>query len=109
MRGAFGVAVQRLSPRGPSPSGRALGAWPGAAHQLRTALNTFARISAHSGINALIFKGAAIEQGFGTQNWVTFRQAFSLGGKPWFRTLVEASRREAERISSHVLTLKIED
>jgi antirestriction protein ArdC len=82
MRGAFGLPVQRFSPRGPSPSGRALGAWPGAAHQLRTALNTFARISAHSGINALIFKGAAIEQGFGTQNWVTFRQAFSLGGKP---------------------------
>jgi hypothetical protein len=64
----------------------------------------------YSGINVLIFKGAVIEQGFGTQNWVTFRQAFSLGGKPCFRTLVEASgREEAEQISSHVLTLKIED
>jgi hypothetical protein len=61
------------------------------------------------GINALIFKGAAIEQGFGTENWFPFRQALSLGGRPGFRTLVGAGRREAERILSTILTLKIED
>src|SRR6266545_977997 len=32
------------------------------------------------GINVLILWGAVIERGFGTQNWLTFRQALGLGG-----------------------------
>lgn len=34
----------------------------------------------YSGINVLILWGAVIEHGFATQNWLTFRQALSLGG-----------------------------
>ncbi|CCD97216.1 putative ardC antirestriction protein [Bradyrhizobium sp. ORS 375] len=34
----------------------------------------------YSGINVLILWGAVIERGFGGQNWLTFRQALSLGG-----------------------------
>jgi len=34
----------------------------------------------YSGINVLILWGAVIEQGFSKQNWLTFRQALSLGG-----------------------------
>ena len=34
----------------------------------------------YSGINVLILWGAVIESGFGTQNWLTFRQALGLGG-----------------------------
>jgi N-terminal domain of anti-restriction factor ArdC len=34
----------------------------------------------YSGINVLILWDAAIEHGFGTQNWLTFRQALRLGG-----------------------------
>ena len=34
----------------------------------------------YSGINVLILWGAVIERGFGTQNWLTFRQALGLGG-----------------------------
>jgi antirestriction protein ArdC len=34
----------------------------------------------YSGINVLILWGAAIERGFGTQNWLTFRHALGLGG-----------------------------
>src|SRR6516162_10617892 len=33
----------------------------------------------YSGINVLILWGAVIEHGFSTQNWLTFRQALSLG------------------------------
>jgi hypothetical protein len=63
------------------------------------------------GINALIFKGAAIEQGFGTYSRIGSRSARRSvsAGRPGFRTLVEAGRREAERILSTILTLKIED
>ncbi|MGJ4950033.1 ArdC family protein [Bradyrhizobium sp. HKCCYLS20291] len=34
----------------------------------------------YSGINVLILWGAVIERGFSGQNWLTFRQALSLGG-----------------------------
>jgi antirestriction protein ArdC len=34
----------------------------------------------YSGINVLILWGAVIEGGFSGQSWLTFRQAFSLGG-----------------------------
>jgi antirestriction protein ArdC len=34
----------------------------------------------YSGINVLTLWGAVIERGFGTQNWLTFRQALGLGG-----------------------------
>jgi antirestriction protein ArdC len=34
----------------------------------------------YSGINVLILWDAVIERGFSTQNWLTFRQALSLGG-----------------------------
>jgi antirestriction protein ArdC len=34
----------------------------------------------YSGINVLILWDAVIERGFSTQNWLTFRQAFQLGG-----------------------------
>jgi antirestriction protein ArdC len=34
----------------------------------------------YSGINVLILWSAVIERGFGTQNWLTFRQALGLGG-----------------------------
>ncbi|MCF6127595.1 DUF1738 domain-containing protein [Mesorhizobium sp. M7A.F.Ca.CA.001.09.2.1] len=34
----------------------------------------------YSGINILILWGAVIERGFPSQNWLTFRQALSLGG-----------------------------
>jgi antirestriction protein ArdC len=34
----------------------------------------------YSGINVLILWGAVIERGFGTQNWLTVRQALGLGG-----------------------------
>ena len=34
----------------------------------------------YSGINVLILWGAVIERGFSGQSWLTFRQAFSLGG-----------------------------
>ncbi|MGJ4948672.1 ArdC family protein [Bradyrhizobium sp. HKCCYLS20291] len=34
----------------------------------------------YSGINVLILWGAVIERGFAGQNWLTFRQALSLGG-----------------------------
>jgi antirestriction protein ArdC len=34
----------------------------------------------YSGINVLILWGAVIQHGFPTQNWLTFRQALSLGG-----------------------------
>ena len=34
----------------------------------------------YSGINVLILWDAVIEHGFGTQNWLTFRQALRLGG-----------------------------
>jgi antirestriction protein ArdC len=34
----------------------------------------------YSGINVLILWGAVIERGFGTQNWLTFRQGLGLGG-----------------------------
>jgi antirestriction protein ArdC len=34
----------------------------------------------YSGINVLILWGAVIEHGFSAQNWLTFRQALSLGG-----------------------------
>ncbi|WP_257169697.1 ArdC family protein [Bradyrhizobium sp. SRS-191] len=34
----------------------------------------------YSGINVLILWGAVIEHGFAGQNWLTFRQALSLGG-----------------------------
>jgi antirestriction protein ArdC len=34
----------------------------------------------YSGINILLLWGAAIERGFALQNWLTFRQALSLGG-----------------------------
>lgn len=34
----------------------------------------------YSGINILILWGAVIERGFACQNWMTFRQALSLGG-----------------------------
>jgi antirestriction protein ArdC len=34
----------------------------------------------YSGINVLILWGAVIEHGFSGQSWLTFRQAFSLGG-----------------------------
>jgi antirestriction protein ArdC len=33
----------------------------------------------YSGINVLILWGAVIERGFGTQNWLTFRQALGSG------------------------------
>src|SRR4051812_33229600 len=35
---------------------------------------------AYSGINVLILWGAVIEQGFSAQQWLTFRQALTLGG-----------------------------
>lgn len=35
---------------------------------------------AYSGINVLVLWGAVIEQGFPTQQWLTFRQALTLGG-----------------------------
>ncbi|RWD48628.1 MAG: DUF1738 domain-containing protein [Mesorhizobium sp.] len=35
---------------------------------------------AYSGINILILWGAVIERGYPSQNWLTFRQALSLGG-----------------------------
>lgn len=34
----------------------------------------------YSGVNILILWGAVIERGFSGQNWLTFRQALSLGG-----------------------------
>src|SRR5450631_618448 len=34
----------------------------------------------YSGVNVLILWGAVIERGFVGQNWLTFRQALSLGG-----------------------------
>lgn len=34
----------------------------------------------YSGINVLILWGAVVEHGFAAQNWLTFRQALSLGG-----------------------------
>jgi len=34
----------------------------------------------YSGIHVLILWGAVIERGFGTQNWLTFRQALGFGG-----------------------------
>jgi antirestriction protein ArdC len=34
----------------------------------------------YSGINVLILWGAVIEKGFRSQNWLTFRQALTLGG-----------------------------
>ncbi len=34
----------------------------------------------YSGINVLILWGAVVERGFPTQNWITYRQAFALGG-----------------------------
>jgi antirestriction protein ArdC len=34
----------------------------------------------YSGINVLILWGAVVESGFSGQSWLTFRQAFSLGG-----------------------------
>jgi antirestriction protein ArdC len=34
----------------------------------------------YSGINVLILWGAVIEHGFSTQNWLTFRQALTIGG-----------------------------
>jgi antirestriction protein ArdC len=34
----------------------------------------------YSGINVLILWGAVVDRGFGTQNWLTFRQALGLGG-----------------------------
>ncbi|HUD51203.1 MULTISPECIES: ArdC family protein [Alphaproteobacteria] len=36
--------------------------------------------NAYSGINILILWSAVIERGFAAQNWLTFRQALSLGG-----------------------------
>lgn len=36
--------------------------------------------NSYSGINILILWGAVIEQGFTSQNWLTFKQAKSLGG-----------------------------
>ncbi len=36
--------------------------------------------AAYSGINILLLWGAAIERGFALQNWLTFKQALSLGG-----------------------------
>lgn len=35
---------------------------------------------AYSGINVLILWGAVVECGFPTQSWITYRQAFALGG-----------------------------
>jgi len=35
---------------------------------------------AYSGINVLILWGAVVERGFSTQSWITYRQAFALGG-----------------------------
>jgi antirestriction protein ArdC len=35
---------------------------------------------AYSGINVLILWGAVVERGFPTQSWITYRQAFALGG-----------------------------
>lgn len=35
---------------------------------------------AYSGINVLILWGAVVERGFPTQSWITYRQAFELGG-----------------------------
>lgn len=34
----------------------------------------------YSGINVLILWGAVVERGFPTQSWITYRQAFALGG-----------------------------
>jgi len=34
----------------------------------------------YSGVNVLILWGAVVERGFAGQNWLTFRQALSLGG-----------------------------
>jgi antirestriction protein ArdC len=62
----------------------------------------------YSGINVLILWDAVIDRGFGTQNWLTFRQALGLGGhvrKGEYGTTVvyadrfvpDEERRRAER------------
>ena len=55
--------------------------WGTAAAKASLAIPKNATTQRHySGINVLILWGAVIEHGFGTQNWLTFRQALGLGG-----------------------------
>lgn len=55
--------------------------WGTAAAKAPLAMPRNATTSRHySGINVLILWGAVIQHGFPTQNWLTFRQALSLGG-----------------------------
>lgn len=55
----------------------------------------------YSGINILILWSAVIEEGFASQNWLTFRQALSLGGHirkgEHGTTVVFAGRLEPEK------------
>lgn len=51
-----------------------------AAAKAPLAMSQNARTAAISGVNVLILWGAVIERGFSGQNWLTFRQALSLGG-----------------------------
>lgn len=53
--------------------------WDGAKARLGLPRNA-ATANAYSGINILILWSAVIERGFTVQNWLTFRQALSLGG-----------------------------
>lgn len=53
--------------------------WDGAKAGLGLPRNA-ATANAYSGINILILWSAVIERGFTVQNWLTFRQALSLGG-----------------------------
>lgn len=53
--------------------------WDGAKAGLGLPRNA-ATGNAYSGINILILWSAVIERGFAAQNWLTFRQALSLGG-----------------------------
>lgn len=55
--------------------------WGGTSAAASVAMPTNAStLRRYSGINVLILWGAVIEHGFATQNWLTFRQALSLGG-----------------------------
>ena len=56
--------------------------WGTAAAKTPLALPKSAATGRHySGVNILILWGAATEQGFTSQSWLTFRQALSLGGR----------------------------
>jgi antirestriction protein ArdC len=61
------------------PKGRAATAFASAKAALGLPKNA-ATSRAYSGINVLVLWGAVIEQGFPAQQWLTFRQALTLGG-----------------------------